>query len=131
MRAEWLFASVIFLSACGSTPKPVDPPRLKAALEAESDGAKRYQRGDYVVAERRFTDAMRQFASVDDSNGSMRNRLHLARTRLAQGHAESALELLGTTHGGPAADADVLLLRSQALLTLGRHPQTAQTLALA
>jgi tetratricopeptide (TPR) repeat protein len=129
VRAEWLFVAVIFLSACGSTPKPVDPPRLKAALEAESDGAKRYQRGDYVVAERRFTDAMRQFASIDDSIGSMRNRVHLARTQLAQGHAESALKLLATTPGGPAVDTDVLLLRSQALLALGRHPETAQTLA--
>lgn len=131
MRAEWLFASFVFLGACGSTPKPVDPPRLKAALEAESDGAKRYQRGDYVVAERRFTDAMRQFASIDDSIGSTRNRLHLARTRLAQGHAESALDLLGAVVDGAAGNVDVLLLRSQALLNLSRRAEAEQVLAVA
>ncbi|MBI5109542.1 MAG: hypothetical protein HZA62_12420 [Rhodocyclales bacterium] len=131
MRAEWLFASIIFLGACGSTPKPVDPPRLKAALEAESDGAKRYRRGDYVVAERRFADAMRQFASIDDSIGSTRNRLHLARTHLAQGRAEAALDLLGAVSEDAAGDIDALLLRSQALLALAHRSQAELVLATA
>lgn len=131
MRAEWFLVAMIFLGACGSTPKPADPPRLKAALEAESDGAKRYQRADYVVAERRFADAMRQFASIDDSIGSMRNRLHLARTRLAQGRAEPALELLQGVSADAAMDTDVLLLRSQALLTLKRRSEAEQVLVAA
>ena len=129
MRAEWLFLALMFLGACGSTPKPVDPPRLKAALEAESDGAKRYQRGEYVVAERRFADAMRQFASIDDGVGSMRNRLHLARTQLAQGRADAALALLGAAGDRTAADPDMLLLRGQALLALARPAEAAQELA--
>lgn len=131
MRAEWLCLSLIVLGACSSTPKPIDPPRLKAALEAESDGAKRYQRGDYVVAERRFADAMRQFASIDDGIGSARNRLHLARTRLALGRADGALELLAAASDGTAGDADVLLLRSQALLALARPAEVAKELATA
>lgn len=131
MRAECLLVAMVFLGACGSTPKPVDPPRLKAALEAESDGAKRYQRGDYVVAERRFADAMRQFASIDDGIGSTRNRLHLVRTHLAQGRAAAALELLGAVSEGVAGDTDVLLLRSQALLTLMRRPEAEPVLVAA
>ena len=131
MRAEWLLVSVIFLGACGTTPKPVDPPRLKAALEAESDGAKRYQRGDYAVAGRRFADAMRQFAGIDDSIGSTRNRIHLARTHLALGRAEAALELLGAASDGATGDIDVLLLRSQALLALMRRSEAEKVLVAA
>jgi tetratricopeptide (TPR) repeat protein len=119
------------LAGCASTPKPADPPRLRAALEAESDGAKRYGRGDYGVAERRFDDAIRIFASIDDASGSARNRLHLARTRLAQGRAAAALDLLDATPAAvdPGLTLDSLLLKAQALLGLARAADAQQSLA--
>lgn len=134
MRAECgllLLVSLVALVGCASPPRPVDPPLLKAALEAESDGAKRYQRGELVVAERRFAEAARRFASIDDAAGSTRNRLHLIRVKLAQGRADTALDLLGTIPSGLARESDVLLLHGQALLALDRAVDASQVLALA
>lgn len=133
MRAELAVALALLLGACGSTPKPVDPPRLRAALEAESDGAKRYERGDYPVAARRFTDAARLHASIDDAAGVARNRLHLARVELVLGHNEIALALLDATEsGGDAGIAlDIPMLKAQAQLGLGRSDAARRSLAAA
>ncbi len=129
MRAELLFVMALALAGCASEPRPVDPPRLKSALEAESDGAKRFQRGDFAVAERRFTEAATLFASIDDDAGNTRNRLHLARVRLAQGRAEAALELLAALPAADAAAVAVLLLKGQGLLALGRAEDASRILA--
>lgn len=133
MRAKFIFLLALILAGCGSAPKPADPPRLRAALEAENDGAKRYTRGDFGVAERRFGEAMRLYASIDDAPGRTRNRLHLARSRLAQGRAEAALELLNAAdpgaQTGPALDT--LLLAAQAQLALARDADARQSLAAA
>ncbi len=133
MRAKSIFLLVLLLAGCAGTPKPADPPRLRAALEAENDGAKRYARGDFSAAERRFDEAMRLYASIDDAPGRTRNRLHLARTRLAQGRAEAALDLLNAadpgTESGPALDS--LLLKAQAQLALARDADAQQSLAAA
>lgn len=131
MRVEWVLVAAIAASACGSVPKPVEPPRLKAALEVESDGARRYQRGDFVLAERRFEEAARRFAGIDDEAGGLRNRLHLARTRLALGRADAALELLGSLPADSPRDIEALLLKGQALLALGRVAEAGQALAAA
>ena len=128
-----LIASLI-LAGCGAAPHsanaPVAPPRLKAALEAESDGAKRYGRGDYTVAARRFDEAARIYASIDDATGAVRNRLHLARSELAQGRAEAALRVLAPAE--PGSDGgfalDTLLVRAQAQLALDRHDAAQQDL---
>jgi tetratricopeptide (TPR) repeat protein len=127
VRAELLLVLVLALAACASEPRPVDPPRLKSALEAESDGAKRFQRGDFTVAERRFAEAAKLFASIDDDAGNTRNRLHLARVRLAQGRAGAALELLEALPAA-AASAELLSLKGQALLALGRTGDAARVL---
>ena len=37
MRASHFLIAALVLAGCGSTPKPPDPPRLRAALENESD----------------------------------------------------------------------------------------------
>jgi tetratricopeptide (TPR) repeat protein len=133
VRAKAILVLALILAGCGSTPKPADPPRLRAALEAENDGAKRYARGDYGVAERRFDEAMRLYASIDDAPGRTRNRLHLARTRLAQGRADAALELLNAAdpgaETGPALDT--LLLTAQAQLGLGRDADAQRSLVAA
>lgn len=131
MRAErWLLVALA-VAGCASEPRPVDPPRLKAALEAESEGAKRFQRGDLVVAERRFVEAVKLFASIDDDAASVRNRLHLARVRLAQGRADAALELIDALPGGAAATVEPLLLKGQGLLALGRSADAIRVLATA
>ncbi|MBN8475112.1 hypothetical protein [Sulfuritalea sp.] len=122
MRAELALILALLLGACGSTPKPVDPPRLRAALEAESDGARRYERGDYAVAARRFAEAAKLHAAIDDATGVARNRLHLARSELVLGRDEAALQLLDATDsGGDAGFAlDAWMLKAQAQLGLGR-----------
>ena len=126
MRAKNLFLMLLLIAGCGSTPKPADPPRLKAALETESDGARRYERGDYVVAARRFDEAARIYASIDDDAGAVRNRLHLARTELAQGHAAAALLALPRN-----LSLESSLLQAQAELALNRLEAAQQSLAAA
>ncbi len=125
MGAKSLLLLVLLLAGCGSTPKAVDPPRVKAALEAESDGAKRYGRGDYAIAARRFEEASRLYASIDDGTGTTRNRRHRARGELALGHADVALTLVNAE----TVDVDGLLLKAQAQLALGRPDAARQTLA--
>jgi tetratricopeptide (TPR) repeat protein len=121
------------LAACGTAPKPADPPRLKAALEAESDGAKRYGRGDYAVAARRFQEAAQLHAAIDDTAGAARNRLHLARTELALGRGEAALSALAAAERSkdPAVAVDILLLKAQAQMALARDEEAQQSLAMA
>ena len=132
MRASIFILTAIVLAGCGSTPQPADPPRLKAALEAESDGAKRYGRGDYAVAARRFDEARRLYASIDDAGGTVRNRLHLARTELALGRADAALAVLAAAQGSdPGAALEILLLKAQAELALDRQAAALQSLAAA
>lgn len=131
MRADRCLLLLALLAGCASSPRPIDPPLLKAALEAESDGARRYQRGELAVAERRFAEAMRHFASIDDAAGSTRNRLHLVRVRLAQGRADAALDLLGGVPSDSVHEPEVLLLRGQALLALARAADASQVLDLA
>ena len=133
MRASLLLLLTLILAGCASTPKPPEPQRLRAALEAESEGAKRYQRGDYAFAARRFDEAVRLYAAIDDSAGTGRSRLHLARSELALGRAEAALVVLASAAG--SADTglalDILLLKAQAQLALARNAEAQQNLTAA
>lgn len=133
MRAEFVLALALLLGACGTTSKPVDPPRLRAALEVESDGAKRYARGDYVVAARRFAEAAKLHASIDDATGVARNRLHLARSELAMGRDDAALALLEATDAGGDTDLalDIGMFRAQAQLGLARTADARASLTAA
>lgn len=133
MRAKLLLWMTLVLAGCGSTPKPAEPQRLRAALEAESEGAKRYGRGDYAFAARRFDEAVRLYASIDDTSGAARSRLHLARSELALGRAETALGVLATTEAGADAGLalDIRLLKAQAQLALARNAEAKQNLAAA
>lgn len=132
MGARLLLIAALLLAGCSSAPKTADPPRVKAALEAESDGARRYARGDYAVAARRFDEAARICASIDDAPGVGRNRLHLARAELAQGRAEAALAVLAAAAGdGEGPSPGILLTIAQAQLALGRDVAAQQSLAAA
>lgn len=135
MRVNPLFIAALLLAGCAGSPNsanaPANPPRLKAALEAESDGARRYGRGDYAAAARRFDEAARIHVSIDDTTGAARNRLHLARSELAQGRAEAALLTLERASGDAGTALDALLLKAQAQLALDRHPAAQQSLAAA
>jgi tetratricopeptide (TPR) repeat protein len=128
-----LLLTLIVVAGCGTAPKPAMPYRAKAALEAESEGAKRYARGDYVFAARRFDEAVRLHAGIDDAAGVARNRMHLARSELARGRADAALTVLAAAadggDGGPALD--ILLLQAQAHLALDRGDTARQELAAA
>lgn len=130
MRNRAVLIAMLLLAGCASEPRPVDPPYLRAALEAESDGAKRYQRGDYLVAARRFTEAARIFSSIDNAAGIARNRLHLARAELAQGKAEAALQILDLAEpAGGGLALETLLIKAQTQLSLGRMDAARQNLA--
>jgi len=137
VRAKILWIAALVLAGCAAAPdsanSPAEPTRLKAALEAESDGAKRYGRGDYAAAARRFDEAARTYASIDDTPGAARNRLHQARSELAQGRAEAALLTLESAERGGDAGLvlDALLLKAQAQLALDRQAAAQQSLAAA
>jgi tetratricopeptide (TPR) repeat protein len=119
--------ATLLLTGCASSPKPLDPPRLKAALEAESEGAKRFSRGEFAIAARRFDAAARIYAGIDDTSAATRNRLHLARSELALGRAEAALLALAGGDDGMALETR--LLQAQAQLALGRNDEAGQSLA--
>ena len=123
MRARLLLI-LVMLSGCAAQPRPADPPLLKSALEAESDGARRFQQGEYLGADRRFRDAERLFASIDDPEGRARNRTHQARVALAQGDAAAALALLDGATTSMASG----MLRAQALLSAGRTGEALRIL---
>ena len=133
MRVKAALALTFLLAGCGSAPPASqDPPRLKAALEAESDGARRYARGELSGAGRRFDEAARLFAAIDDNLGVARNRLHGARVELARGEAEAALRAVADAErrsGG--MDIDSLLLGAQARIALGQRAEAQQSLVAA
>lgn len=118
------------LAACGSTPKVSEPLLRKQAQEAESDGARRYARGDYAGAARHFAAAGQLQQSLDDPAAAARNQLNQARADLAQGQADAALDRAQRiTHAELALDA--LLLQAQANLALGRLAATQANLGAA
>lgn len=128
-----LYAAVLaalLLAACGSTPKVSEPLLRRQAQEAESDGARRYARGDYAGAARHFAAAGQLQQSLDDPAASARNQLNQARAELALGQAEAALDRAQRVTATELA-LDALLLRAQANLALGRLAEAQSTLVAA
>ncbi len=122
-----LFANLI-LSACSSSPKPPsEPARHNQALNAETQGARRYAQGDYADAIRLFSEAQRLQQSLDDVSAAARNRLHQAQAELAQGQAALAL-----SHASEVRESNLLvsslLLQTQAHLALQQGPMAQASL---
>ncbi|MBI5862743.1 MAG: hypothetical protein HZB64_11315 [Rhodocyclales bacterium] len=123
---------LLLLAACGSAPPAPQPARIEAALQIEQDGARRYARGEFVVAAPRFGEAARLFASIDDATGATRNTLHQVRAELAAGQAVTALNRLTTLHtDAPAWAIDIAQLQVQAHLALSQTDAAATALAAA
>jgi tetratricopeptide (TPR) repeat protein len=122
--------ALLLLSACGSTPKISEPPLRKQAQEAETDGARRYARGDYAGAVKSFGAAGQLQQSFDDPAAAARSQLNQARAELALGQAEAALTR-ALRIGHPELAQDALLLQAQANLALGRLPAAQANLAAA
>lgn len=121
--------AALLLAACGSAPVS-EPPLRQRALAAESEGARRYARGDHAGAARSFGAAGRLQQSLDDPAAAARNSLHQARAELAQGQAAAALERARRIDAAQFA-LDALLLQAQAELSLARPTAARETLAAA
>lgn len=128
-RCVALFASLL-LAACASPPKVSEPLLRKQAHEAAADGARRYARGDYAGAVRSFGTASRLQQSFDDAAAAAQSELNQARSELALGQAEAALNRARRV-AHPEQALDVLLLRAQAQLALGQLEAAAEDLAAA
>lgn len=129
-RACLALCAALLLAACGSTPKPSEPPLRKQALEAESEGARRYARGDHAGAARSFGAAAQLQRGLDDPFAAARNSLHQARAELAQGQAAAALERAQRIDAAEFM-IDALLLQAQANLSLARSAAAREILATA
>jgi tetratricopeptide (TPR) repeat protein len=124
-----LLGLVVLLAGCAASPKPPPEPALrKHALDAEMDGARRYARGDYAGAIRRFSEAGRVQQSLDDVTAAARNRLNQAQAELALGQAQAAL-----THASEVSDGTLqvqsLQIQVQASLALGKAQAAKDLLA--
>ena len=125
-----IFLTLTAITGCGGgDTKPPEPPQRERAFAAESDAAKRYQRGEFEGALRQFTEAERLFTTIDDTEGIARNRRHLARSALHLGRpAEALARLAGITENDLDTALDTTLLRAQAHLGLGQLPEATATL---
>lgn len=93
----WLFTGVFIstLMGCASAPAPLPPLKLQA-LEAETQGARRFEQGRFDVAITQFKEAQRLNRSLDDEAGVARNLEHQARSELAAGLPQAAQATLAT-----------------------------------
>lgn len=122
--------AALLLAACGSTPKPNEPPLRKQALEAESDGARRYARGDFAGAAQQFSVAAQLQVSLDDPAAAARDSLNQARAELAGGEAAAALDHARRIKH-PELALEARLLGAQANLAMNRAAAAQAELAVA
>jgi len=112
---RWLgLAALVFLGACSSAPQASLSPLALQALEAETQGAQRYDQGQFDLAIRSFELAQQLHRRVDDPAGVARNLTQQARSQLSAGRPQAALDALATV---PSPGADLLQL--QATIALG------------
>ena len=107
----------LVLAACaGAPPAPLPPLKLQA-LEAETQGARRFEQGRFEVAIAQFQEAQRLNRSLDDQVGLARNLEHQARSELAAGLPQAAQATLASI---PIAQRSIStsLLQAQTALAL-------------
>jgi hypothetical protein len=122
--------AALLLAACGAAPKPAEPPLRKQVQEVESDGARRYARGDFAGAALQFGAAAQLQVSLDDPAAAARDSLNQARAELAGGAAAAALDRTRRiTH--PEFALEARLLGAQANLALNRAAAAQAELAAA
>lgn len=132
MRSSSLACQVLALTlsvaGCASAPAPL-PPLKRQALEAETQGARRFEQGYFEVATAQFQEAQRLNQSLDDQAGVARNLAHQVRAALAAGLPAAAQATLNTlVQRQPSAqdpDIETGLLQAQVALALNDLP-TAQ-----
>lgn len=97
LLVSWLFTGVLIsaFTGCASAPAPLPPLKLQA-LEAETQGARRFEQGRFEVAITHFKEAQRLNRSLDDEAGLVRNLEHQARAELAAGSPQSAQSTLAS-----------------------------------
>ena len=115
------------LAGCAGTPLEPLPPLKLQALEAETQGARRFEQGRFDVAVAQFKEAQRLSRSLDDDAGLTRNLEHQARSELAAGLPQAAQATLASV---PAAQRSIStgLLQAQAALALQDNAAANTTL---
>jgi len=116
------------LTGCASPPRAVEPHLQKQALTAETDGGRRYARGDYVGAKPHFDQAARLYRSLDKLEAAERNQLNAARAELALGRPEAALRRVADV-AEPVLLIEALSITTQAHLAWGALPAAQETLS--
>lgn len=115
------------LAGCAGTPLEPLPPLKLQALEAETQGARRFEQGRFDVAVAQFKEAQRLSRSLDDDAGLTRNFEHQARSELAAGLPQAAQATLASV---PTSQRSIStgLLQAQAALALQDNAAAHTTL---
>jgi tetratricopeptide (TPR) repeat protein len=92
----WVLLSTLLLVGCAGAPSAPLSPLKRQALEAETQGARRFEQGRLEVAVAHFKEAQRLSRSLDDEAGVARNLEHQARSELAAGLPQAAQITLAT-----------------------------------
>ena len=103
-------------TGCASAPAPLPPLKLQA-LEAETQGARRFEQGRFEVAVAQFKEAQRLNRSLDDQAGVARNLEHQARAELSAGSPQAAQATLASISIAQRS-INTGILQSQAALAL-------------
>ena len=109
--------STLLLVGCAGAPSAPLPPLKLQALEAETEGARRFEQGRLEVAVAHFKEAQRLSRSLDDEAGVARNLEHQARSELAAGLPQAAQATLATISIAQRS-ISTDLLQAQAALAL-------------
>ena len=95
-----VIGAALMLAACAQSSRPAAEPFLRVqAIQMETDGLRRFERGDYESATRHFEQALQLQQSLDDGDAVDRNHLNLAAAALMRDQARVALVHLQALKG--------------------------------
>lgn len=125
-----LAASLIFLTACASSP-PVRPVDLNLSSLSRS-GRAAFEAGDYKLAARFYRMARQRARVIDDPGEIGTVTYNLAAARLELGETEAAAELLREARRafmrGPGVPVDLSILQGRVALLEGKLEDARQTI---